>query len=164
MMVVSARVSKRKLLTGIFIAAAVILLLVILCRKAEAQPSAPTEETVSSHASTNEQRISFLQSFGWEISEVPTETQEVRIPETFNDVFDRYNRLQQSQGYDLAPYSGKTVKRYVYEVNNHPDGPEHFATLLVYKDKIIGGDITGTGQGGTMHGFQSNSVTPNRLQ
>lgn len=167
MMIVSAKVSKRKLLTGVLVAVGVILLLVFLCGKADANdtstPENPDAPVTDHEAGTNQQRLAFLQSFGWEVSETPEETQEVRVPETFNEVFTRYNQLQQSQGYDLAPYAGKSAKRYVYRILNHPNGADYFATVLVHKDEIIGGDVTGTGQGGTMHGFAmpENSSKPN---
>ena len=152
MMIVSAKVSGKKVLTGVLVAVGVILLLVFLCSKASGEM--PAEPSVTNEAATNEQRLAFLQSFGWEVSETPTQTQEVRIPEEFNDVFTRYNELQQTQGYDLSQFAGKAVKRYVYEIHNHPNGDEYFATLLLYKNKVIGGDVTGTGEGGTMHGFE----------
>lgn len=155
MMIVSAKVSKRKFLTGLLIAAAIIALLVFLCSKADASGGNMTDDpTAANTASDNEQRLAFLRSFGWEVADAPVETQEVRIPEEFNDVFTRYNELQRSQGYDLEPYAGKSVKRYVYRIENHPDGPDHYATLLIHKNEIIGGDITGSGEGGRIHGFQ----------
>jgi len=155
MMIVSAKVSKRKFLTGLLIAVAVIALLVFLCSKAGATGGATAEDPASANtAADNEARLAFLRSFGWEVADAPVETQEVRIPEEFNDVFTRYNELQKSQGYDLAEYAGKAVKRYVYRIDNHPNGADHFATVLIYKNKIIGGDITGTGAGGTIHGFR----------
>lgn len=155
MVIVSAKVSKRKILTGIIVAVCVILLLVVLFHKSDAQATTTTEApSQTTDAGSNEERLAFLRSFGWEPSETPTETQEVRIPEEFNEVFTRYNQLQQSQGFDLAGYAGKTVKRYVYRITNHPDGgQDHYATLLVYKNKIIGGDVTCTSQGGSMQGF-----------
>ena len=155
MMIVSAKVSKKKVLAGLAAAIAVIVLLVTLVNNADAQP--PQETATVGKAATNEQRLAFLQSFGWEAGETPTETQEVRIPEEFNDVFTRYNEFQKEQGYDLSQYAGKSVKRYVYPILNHPDGPDHFATLLIYKNEVIGGDITGTGTDGRMHGFQKPS-------
>lgn len=162
MMIVSAKVSKRKLLTGVIAAVGVILLLIFLCGRADADVSDTPEGTMTvSEVATNQQRLSFLQSFGWEVSETPHETQEVRIPETFNEVFSRYNQLQQSQGYDLEPFAGKAVKRYVYRILNHPNGADYFATLLIHKDEVIGGDITGTGQGGSMHGFAMPESKPN---
>lgn len=162
MMIVSAKVSKRKLLTGLIVAVGIILLLVFLCGRADAGVTEPSEDNqVTTEVSTNQQRLAFLQSFGWEVSETPHETQEVRIPETFNEVFSRYNRLQQSQGYDLEPFAGKSAKRYVYRILNHPNGADYFATLLIHKDEVIGGDITGTGQGSSMHGFAMPESKPN---
>ncbi len=154
MMIVSAKVSKRKFLTGLLIAAAVIALLVVLCDKAGASGDRDTQTQIAEgKASTNEERLAFLRSFGWDVTDAPTETQEVRIPEEFNEVFTRYNQLQQAQGYDLSPYAGKVVKRYVYQINNHPNGADYYATILIHKNEIIGGDITGTGTGGAIHGF-----------
>ena len=155
MMIVSAKVSKRKLLTGLIVAVGIILLLVFLCGRADAGVTEPSEDNqVTAEVSTNQQRLAFLQSFGWEVSETPHETQEVRIPETFNEVFSRYNRLQQSQGYDLSAWAGQTVKRYVYAIRNYPGGGDASATLLVDGNAVIGGDVRSGAEGGTMHGFQ----------
>ena len=154
MLILSAKVSKRKILIGILIAAAVIALLVYLCGKADTAPGDPGTQTPAADAGSTEGRIAFLESYGWTVSGTPTETQEVKIPENFNDVFTRYNQLQQSQGFDLLPLAGKTVKRYVYAVTNYPDGREDCcATVLVYKNKVVGGDISCTSEGGKVHGF-----------
>lgn len=154
MMIVSAKVSKKKLLTGVLVAVGVILLLVFLSSKADSPGDATTHpQEMTNDAATNEQRLAFLQRFGWEVEDAPTETQEVRIPAEFNDVFTRYNELQKSQGYDLSQFAGKAAKRYVYRITNHPMGNDYFATVLIHKNEIIGGDVTGTGSGGTMHGF-----------
>ena len=155
MMIVSAKVSKKTALAALLAAAAVVALLVFLCGRADASGDAGSPDaSVTDEAPTNEARVAFLRQLGWEIDEAPTETQEVRIPEEFNDVFTRYNQLQQAQGYDLSDYAGKCVKRYVYRIRNHPDGEDYFATLLLCKNKIIGGDVTGTGQGGGIHALK----------
>ena len=84
---------------------------------------------------------------------------QVRIPEEPSEVFQSYNQLQKSQGFDLSQYAGKTVMRYVYKINNFPDATEPvYATLLVHKNQIIGGDITDTAANGAMQGFQKLSV------
>ena len=60
-----------------------------------------------------------------------------------------------SQGYDLTPYAGKTVMRYVYRITNYPGATEPvYATLLVYRNEIIGGDVTDTAAKGIIHGFK----------
>ena len=158
MLIVSAKVSKRKFLLGLAAAVCVILLLVFLFQKSDSPGGEAGMPGQTDQGGTNEDRLAFLRSYGWEPSEAPVETQEVRIPETFNDVFSRYNRLQQSQGFDLANFAGKTVQRYVYHLNNHPSGDQAcYATVLVYKNKIIGGDVTCSGQGGSMQGFTMNN-------
>ena len=160
MVIISAKVSKRKVLIGILAAVAVITLLSFLLNKAENPSPAPQVQVESRTQSqsleggSNDDRLAFLQSFGWEVETTPKETREVRIPQEFNEVFTRYNELQQEQGFDLSEFAGKTAKRYVYTIQNHPDGGnDHYATVLVHKNKIIGGDVTSTGQGGSMHGF-----------
>lgn len=160
MVIVSAKVSKRKVLIGILAAVAVIMLLSFLLKKAEEPSSAPRVDAETQtqpqnlEGGSNDDRLAFLQSYGWDVDATPTETREVRIPQEFNDVFTRYNELQQEQGFDLSEFAGKTAKRYVYAIKNHPGGgDDHYATVLVHKNKIIGGDVTSTGQGGSMHGF-----------
>ena len=155
MVIVSAKVNKRKVLLGLVAAVCVILLLALLLGKAdEPAQDVPQEQSGSLNGGTNEERLSFLERHGWQVDETPTETQEVRIPQEFNEVFTRYNELQKEQGFDLSDYAGKTAKRYVYAVTNYPDGSDgHYATILVHKNKIIGGDVTGSAPNGGIHGF-----------
>lgn len=157
MVIVSAKVSKRKILLGLVIAICVVILLSFLIGRSEEPSQAPTQQTVEQDldGGSNEKRLGFLKSYGWEVSQTPTETQEVRIPQEFNDVFTRYNELQKAQGFDLQAFAGKTAKRYVYAITNYPGGSQdHYATVLVHKNKIIGGDVTSTAEGGSMHGFE----------
>ena len=104
--------------------------------------------------SANDGRVTFLTDFGWDVTTSPVESGRVRIPEDSSEVFDRYNTLQKSQGYDLSKYAGKSVMRYVYQVNNYPGASAPvYATVLVHKDQIIGGDVTDTSPGGKIRGF-----------
>ena len=97
-------------------------------------------------------REKYLASYGWEVAQEPVQTQEVRIPTEPSEVFERYNDLQVSQGFDLHNYAGKSVKRYVYQISNYPDTEDtYYATLLVYKNAVIGGDVSSSAQGGGMH-------------
>ena len=110
--------------------------------------------------SSNDGRVQFLKDFGWDVTTSPVESSQVKIPETSGEVFDRYNALQKTQGYDLSKYAGKSVMRYVYKVNNYPNATEPvYATLLVYKNQIIGGDVTNTSAQGKIHGFQTSPAT-----
>lgn len=153
MFVFTAKVSKWKCLAIAAILVVAIVLIVRLFSSANTQADAAlqTEQHHPETVSSNEERIAYLASFGWEVSPDPVETQEVRIPETFPEVLEQYNRLQQEQGFDLTNYAGKLVKRYVYEILNHPDsGDSYRATLLIYKDTVIGADVASTAQNGTM--------------
>lgn len=107
---------------------------------------------------TNEERVSFLQSFGWEITTDPAETREVMIPAEFNDVYTTYNVMQKAQGFDLKPYAGQVCTQYKYKINNYPDETEVYATLLVYGEEIIGGDVACAEAAGFMHGFAKDSA------
>jgi hypothetical protein len=128
----------------------VISALVLLLSGGESAPtSAPTNVV------NNDDRVNFLTGFGWEVTTSPVESNQVRIPDKTSEVFERYNRLQKSQGYDLSNYAGTTVMRYVYKINNYPGATEPvYATLLICKNQIIGGDITDTSAKGVIRGFK----------
>ena len=150
MMVMTAKVDKKKILMVLAgVAAAILLLLLVFGGGGETQD--PTVQT----ATGNDKRVAFLQEYGWEVNASPAQSGEVRIPETPTKAYERYNALQKSQGYDLTQYAGQTVMRYVYKVTNYPGATDPvYATLLVHKDAVIGGDITDTSAKGRIHGFQ----------
>lgn len=150
MMVMTAKVDKKKILMVLAgVAAAILLLLLVFGGGGDTQD--PTVQT----ATGNDKRVAFLQEFGWEVNASPVQSGEVRIPETPTQAYERYNALQKSQGYDLTKYAGQTVMRYVYKVTNYPGATDPvYATLLVHKDAVIGGDITDTSAKGKIHGFQ----------
>ena len=157
MMVMTAKVDLKKLLAAIAAAAAVILGAILLLGGGN---GAPTAATGGQQVSGNDARVQFLRDKGWEVTTSPAETSRVRIPEASGEVFDRYNLLQKSQGYDLTEYAGENVMRYVYKVHNFPGATEPvYATLLVHKDQVIGGDITDTAAKGQIRGFQMPAGT-----
>ena len=145
MMVMTARVNKKKLV--LLLAGAAILLAGIfwLFGGSDAEP------TAAASLASNDGRVAFLKDLGWEVAASPKESGQVRIPEPGDPVFDRYNQLQKSQGYDLSAYGGKTVMRYVYKIRNYPGATDPvYATVLIYKDQVIGGDITDTSAKGAI--------------
>ena len=91
---------------------------------------------------TAEDRIAFLKQFGWTVEEKPIEEKEVTIPGEFDKVFTGYNDLQKQQGLDLSKYKRKEVMRYTYKITNY-EGYEGtvYANILIYRGKVIGGDI-----------------------
>ena len=100
MMFMTAKVDMKKIVLILGAIAAVIVALILLFGSGE------TQTTAASPVTNNDARVGFLTKFGWEISASPVESSQVRIPENTSEVFDRYNRLQKSQGYDLTTYAG----------------------------------------------------------
>ena len=107
---------------------------------------------------TKEERQNFISSLGWETDPGSEESGEVVIPKKFDEIYERYNELQLSQGLDLKRYRGKSCERYTYRVLNFPDAAdmEVRLNLLVYKGKIIGGDVCSLG----LDGFQQTLIFP----
>ena len=148
MLVMTAKVDKKKI--AVILAAAVLLIAGILMLAGGGR-----SQSTAAAVGSNDARVAFLKNFGWEVAASPTESSQVKIPSEPSEVFDRYNALQKSQGYDLSAFAGKTVMRYVYKVNNYPGATEPvYATLLVYKNQIIGGDVTDTAARGVVRGFK----------
>lgn len=153
MLVMTAKVNRKKIILAAAAAVALILALVLLLSGGDsAATSAPG--TVKG----NDDRVQFLESFGWQVVTSPAESSQVRIPSQESQVFERYNALQKTMGYDLTQYAGQTVMRYVYKVKNYPGATEPvYATILVANNQVIGGDITDTAATGTISGFQMNN-------
>ncbi len=103
---------------------------------------------------TNEDRIKFLEQFGWQVENEPVEEVTVKIPKTFDNVLTSYNNIQLHQGLDLTKYSGKEVSRYTYKVTNYPDYTGNvIANVIVYRNRVIGGDVCSSDVDGFIRDF-----------
>lgn len=104
---------------------------------------------------TEADRVAFLRQFGWEVKGEPIEVKEVTIPSEFDKIFMGYNEIQKRQGLDLSDYKKKKVTRYTYEITNYKeeDGVV-YANLLVYRNRVIGGDLCSADATGFIHGFE----------
>ncbi|MGN1030705.1 MAG: DUF4830 domain-containing protein [Butyricicoccaceae bacterium] len=173
MFIVTAKLSRRKVLLGLAAVCAVVLggrLAVQMAAdlpsdepaavqtSAEAAESAEqkntaqdesaggeeTEQTpVTAEVKTNEQRIAYLAQCGWEVDENSCVVQEVIIPSEFSGNYQAYAELQARQGFDLEALKGKRVKQVTYTVTNWTDPNEGVvANLLIYKNRVVAGDIT----------------------
>ena len=112
------------------------------------------QEKRSTAAKTSEDRINFLAFYGCEVESEPIEILEVVIPEEFDDVYAAYNDMQKSQDFDLSGHAGRRVKRYAYRITNYPGIEDPVRVhILVYRDKVIGGDVCSETAGSFMHGF-----------
>ena len=135
--------------------AALVVLIAFIPTYVPASVSVKEEAKSYDGLSTDAERTAFLRDFGWEVSETPEECVEVTVPARFDSVYEDYNRLQKEQGLDLTRYRGKKVMRYTYTVNNYPDcDGTVYASLLLYKNRLIGGDICSADAAGFLHGFE----------
>lgn len=141
MFIVTAKVPRKKMLAG----AVTVLCCCLVIATAIIVTSSGRAVTTSTEVSkirSNEDRIAYLNELGWEVSAQPVTTEELMIPETFDESYDDYLALQTRQGFDLTKYAGKRVKRYTYDITNHSDSEAGVqAVLLIYKNKIIGGQL-----------------------
>lgn len=107
---------------------------------------------------SNSDRVEFISKFGWTVAQTPIEEVEVSIPAEFDTVYIGYNDIQKAQGLNLAKYKGKEVVRYTYEVTNYEgyDGTVYI-NLLVYRNKVVGGDVCSADASGFIHGFEKTA-------
>ena len=154
MLIVTAKVPRKRLAFGAVFAA-------FLCCCTIALPAIPhARETLASSAPdpsgirSNQDRVEYLRSYGWEIQEDPISTQELMIPDAMDESYADYLSLQAQQGFDLTKYAGKRVKRYTYEVLNHPSGESGVqANLLLHKHTVVGGEVLSPELDGFLHGL-----------
>ena len=102
---------------------------------------------------TNEDRVAFLKRYGWEVDEQAREIAEIVLPTRFDPVLEQYNELQIGEGLDLNKYKGKSVKRYTYLVRNYEYDGTVYANLILYRDRVIAGDVCSARKDGFVHGL-----------
>lgn len=153
MFVYSIRSATIKFICAIVLSVAVLITLVALIPTYEVDAK-QTSSLSYSKIYENSDRLNFISQFGWKVEETPIEEVEVTVPESFDKVYLGYNEMQKEQGLNLAKYQGKTVTRYTYKVTNYPDyDGTVYISLLVYKDKVVGGDVCSADVNGFVHGF-----------
>ena len=155
MLIMTAKLPKRKLTLGVAAAALLCCCAIALnfgqALSREASASAiPSPKGIKS----NQDRIDYLSAYGWQVEEEPIATQELLIPEEMDESYDDYLALQSQQGFDLQKYAGKRVKRYTYEILNYPTGEaEVQVNLLIRKNTVVGGEVLSPQLDGFLHGL-----------
>ncbi len=110
------------------------------------------DNTYKVNAALNQNRVEFIASLGVDVDDQNYTVKSVIIPQQFNEVYVQYNNLQKQAGYDLLKYTGKTVTQYTYYLK---DSDTTRVNLLVYKQKVIGGDISSVQLDGQMRALVS---------
>ena len=153
MMIVTTRLTKKKAVLGVLLLGVVMALAIILTSAHDM--AEPEEETWD--LDTNEARVEYLSSMGWELQAEPLETLQFLLPDHLEEPYLTYNELQDAQGFDLSASCGKQVARYTYVVTNYPDRPEGVQlNLYVCEGEPVAGDVFCPGA----DGFQKSLVYP----
>lgn len=159
MIIVTARLPKKKLLAGaatVLGCFAVVAAALVLTLGGRAVAASAEVKNIR----TNDDRLAYLGGLGWQVSPQPIATEELLIPEEFDDSYAGYLKLQSDQGFDLSQYRGKRVKRYTYQLTNYPaqDEPVQIA-LLIFKNRVVGGQIQ-SASGSFLHGLTLPGGSP----
>ena len=127
------------------------MLLTAIVLSAGATPSPFAQTKIKDPTDISE----FLGSFDWTCDLTALTEQKTVLPQQFDDTFIAYNAIQLQQGCDLSRYAGKEATVYTLPITNYPDYTGNvLATVLVYRGRIIGGDIHAAAMDGFMHGFK----------
>ena len=159
MFVYSMRGSTLKFFGVVCVALAALITLITFIPTYDVEASAGSTVSYNYEKIRNDDDVEqFLGQFGWQVGATPHETVAVTIPAEFDKVFAAYNELQRQQGLDLSRYKRKNVTRYTYVVENYV-GYEGtvYANVLVYRNKVIGGDICSADVAGFLHGFENKT-------
>ena len=159
MFVYSLRASTLKFFAVVSVALVTLITLITFIPEYEGMSvSASSDEILENYnfdkVKTNDDRVNFLSQFGWNVKNEPIACEEITIPASFDKIFVGYNEIQKSQGLDLSKYKNKEVMRYTYEVTNYENYDKTvYATIIVYRNKVIGGDVCSADVKGFIHGF-----------
>lgn len=161
MFVCTIKASSIKFFTAILVSAAVLVGIVAIVPSIDTTGETAVAMLDYKGIATVEEQLRFLEELGFQAKNIPVFSDEVRVPDTFDSVYRRYNEIQKAQGLNLEKYKGKTVLRYTYELKD-TDEPT-YVTLLIYKNRIVGGDVTGMGNEGFVMGLEQYRSPENDL-
>ena len=144
MLIWTTRFSRKKAVFAVLLMGVVMAALIVLVGRIP-----PEEENAPPRLVSNEDRVAYLLSLGWQVEPEPVETLQFLMPKELAEPYLSYNELQLPQGFDLSGCCGKQVSRYTYTVINYPDRPTGVqANLYVCEELPAAGDIWCPGAGG----------------
>lgn len=160
MFIYTARLPKKKLLAGgvtLLCCCAVIATAVVLSLGNRIVSASAEVKGIRD----NDDRVIYLEELGWTVSPEPIATEEMLVPDQFDESYADYLALQAEQGFDLTRYCGKRIKRYTYAITNYPTGETGVQiALLVYKNTVIGGEVLSPTNDGLLHGLTRPQADP----
>ena len=105
-----------------------------------------TSSSIGNKIVTNEDRVELISSLGYTVLPEIVEEKQIIIPNKFNDVYMKYNDLQQKSGFDLKNFSGLKANVYKYKI----DGKDLFVNIILSDGVLIGGDVSSSELNGEM--------------
>nr|WP_326172528.1 DUF4830 domain-containing protein [uncultured Oscillibacter sp.] len=151
MMIFTTRFSKKKAALIVVVMGLAATALILFVGRDTVEESAPPQLL------TNEARVAYLQSLGWQVCPEPVETLQFLMPDRLAEPYLSYNELQTAQGFDLTGCCGKQLSRYTYTVNNYPNRTDGVQlNLYICEDQPVAGDVCCPGA----NGFQETLVYP----
>ena len=151
MFVYSVRASTIKFFAFLFLSVG-LLVGIVVYGGTQSVATAADGDVNFSGIKTNEDRIAFLSGLGIKTEDTPSEEKSFTLPKSFDRITSSYNEIQKSQGLDLSKYKGKKITRYTYKVTNYKDeAKEAYASVFVYRRKIVACDLSVSGDGGAVY-------------
>lgn len=155
MFIYSLRASTLRFFGVVAVSLAVLIALIALVPTYAAEDSQPAVSYSYEKVKCEDDAERFLAQFDWIVDATPIEIKEVTMPDEFDKIFAAYNEIQKNQGLDLAKYKRKKLTRYTFEVTNYEGYDKKvLANVLVYRGKVVGGDICSADVEGFVHGFE----------
>ena len=146
MLIFTTRLSKKKAAFAVIAAGVILAAIILLVGHFQDQRAGDLPQLTD-----NTQRITYLQSLGWEVESEPVETLQFLLPDPLEEPYLTYNELQKEQGFDLTACCGQ-VSRYTYAVTNYPGRPSGVQlNLYICEGVPVAGDVCCPGADGFQH-------------
>ncbi len=136
MLTASVKTSKTKILGTICIILAIIIAAILFFCSGESESAT---ESISMRVTNNDERVEYIASKGLKTASEPYTVEEILLPEEMDEILSEYNEIQKDSGFDISKYLGKTVKKYVYPMENEE---ETYVTLYIFEERIIAADVS----------------------
>ena len=150
MFIYSVKATTLRFLSVLILSGVALLGVTAFASSADASALGAMSERISYEGiKTENDRLEFLASFGYEVKGDAESTAEFALPKALDAVLLSYNEIQKMQGLDLSKYAGKRVTRYTYRL---PDAEGYdgrvYANVIVYRGRVVAADLTGVGETG----------------
>ena len=161
MFLLSLKSLKGKFFLLITTVVAIVIAFSIISNSENAKNITAADGPLDFSAETEAQRLYFISQLGLTVEKNPSEIKEILIPYDFDQTYTNYNEIQKQAGLNLELYKGCTAKKWTYTVTNYPgyEGKKCIKiNLIIYRNRIIGGDICSVELNGFMKGLTKQEL------